>query len=96
MNFLAAGGLSLRDPIKEQIMNTAAETDIRELDQRSSDGIEVRLLWSASSDRVWIDVRDERLGGSFELDVEPGEALAAFHHPYAYAAGLDADHAVAA
>ena len=77
-------------------MSTEAETEIRELDHRSTDGIDVRLLWGAESGRVWIDVRDDRLGGSFELEVEPGEALAAFRHPYAYAGRRDADHALAA
>lgn len=67
-------------------MSTATETAIRELDHRTSDGIDVRLLWSAVTDRVWIDVRDDRAGSSFELDVDPGQALQAFRHPYAYAA----------
>lgn len=77
-------------------MLTAIETDIRELDQRSNDGIDVRLLWSAQTEQVWIDVRDNRLGGSFRLEVEPGQALAAFRHPYAYAAPDEADRALAA
>jgi hypothetical protein len=67
-------------------MTTATDTEIRELDHRRNDGIDVRLLWSAGTDRVWIDVRDGRAGSSFRLDVDPGEALYAFHHPYAYAA----------
>lgn len=77
-------------------MSIAAEADVRELDQRSNDGIDVRLLWSPDSDRVWIDVRDGRLGGSFRVEVEPGDALAAFRHPYAYAGPQDAGHALAA
>jgi hypothetical protein len=67
-------------------MAIADDTEIRELDHRTSDGIEVKLLWSAGTQRVWLDVHDTRAGASFELDVEPGEALAAFRHPYAYAA----------
>jgi hypothetical protein len=66
-------------------MRTATNTDIRELDHRTNDGIEVKLLWSAETDRIWIDVQDSRAGGSFELDVDPGEALRAFRHPYAFA-----------
>jgi hypothetical protein len=66
-------------------MATATHTTIRELDHRATDGIDVRLLWSAECDRVWIDVQDSRGGGSFEIEVEPGEALEAFRHPYAYA-----------
>jgi hypothetical protein len=65
-------------------MTTAPDTAIRELDQRTSDGIEVKLLWSAETDRVWIDVCDSREGASFELEVDPRDALEAFRHPYAY------------
>ena len=77
-------------------MSTAGDTTIRELDHRRSDGIDVRLLWSAEVDRVWIDVHDARLGGSFRAEVDPGDALAAFRHPYAYAVRETTDHAVAA
>lgn len=77
-------------------MSTTADTDVRELDHRNNDGIDVRLLWSPSSGRVWIDVRDDRGGSSFELDVDPADALVAFHHPYTYAIGVDADRALAA
>ncbi|HUE27634.1 MAG TPA: hypothetical protein VMP89_12740 [Solirubrobacteraceae bacterium] len=77
-------------------MSNTAEIEIRELDRRSNDGIVVRLLWSPESDRVWIDVQDERSGGSFKLEVAPGDALAAFRHPYAFAKREDADDAVAA
>lgn len=77
-------------------MSTAAETDVRELDHRSNDGIDVRLLWSSRDGRVWIEVHDGRSGESFELDVAPGNALAAFHHPYAYAGEQDGDPALAA
>ena len=77
-------------------MSTAAETQVRELDHRNNDGIDVTLQWSPSTARVWIDVRDDHSGSSFRLDVDPGEALDAFHHPYAYAIRQDADHALAA
>lgn len=77
-------------------MSTEAEIAARELDHRSNDGINVTLLWSPQSERVWIDVRDERLGGSFKLEVEPRDAIAAFRHPYAYAGREDADPALAA
>lgn len=78
-------------------MSIEAEIAVRELDHRVNDGIDVKLLWSAQTDRVWIDVRDDRSGESFRLQVDPDDALAAFHHPYAYAPGEDdADHSVAA
>ncbi len=77
-------------------MCAAADSEARELDHRESDGIDVKLLWSARTDQVWVAVRDERAGTSFRLEVEPGDALTAFRHPYAYVAAEDADHAVAA
>ena len=67
-------------------MSTVTQTEVRELDRRTSDGIEVRLLWSAESDRVWIDVSDNTGGSSFEFEVDPDHALEAFRHPFAYAA----------
>ena len=58
----------------------------RELDCRTSDGINVRLLWHPSEDRVSVAVRDAKTGDGFELPVRKGErALEVFHHPYAYA-----------
>ena len=66
-------------------MPATADTAIRELDHRTTDGIDVKLLWSAKTDRIWIDVQDNSGGRSFELDVDPGEALEAFRHPFAYA-----------
>ena len=77
-------------------MSTTSETEVRELDHRNNDGIDVTLLWIPGTERVWIDVRDDHSGSSFGLDVDPGEALEAFHRPYAYAIRQDADHALAA
>lgn len=59
----------------------------RELDWRTNDGIDVRLLWDPVTNQVSVAVTDERLGGSFELEVDGADALDAFHHPYAYASG---------
>jgi hypothetical protein len=66
------------------------ETALRELDRRANDGIEVRLLWDSRTGCVLVAVKDGRSGESFELEVAPADALAAFHHPYAYAAGAAA------
>ncbi len=66
-------------------MYLVSATDARELDHRSSNGIEVTLLWSRRTNRVWISVADDRRDHAFELDVDPSDALDAFHHPYAYA-----------
>ena len=59
----------------------------RELDRRTGDGIEVRLLWSQNDGHVTVAVTDTKTGEAFELPVREGERpLDVFHHPYAYAA----------
>ena len=57
-----------------------------ELDHRGGNGIDVQLLWIRASNRVVVQVHDEREGWSFELAVDPGKALDAFRHPFAYLA----------
>jgi hypothetical protein len=58
---------------------------MRELDHRSSDDIEVKLLWSARTNRVFVSVLERRSEALFEFEVAPAQALEAFQHPYAYA-----------
>jgi hypothetical protein len=59
----------------------------RELDRRSNDRIDVRLLWRQRDDRVIVTVADGKTGKRFTVDVTEGEsALDVFHHPFAYAA----------
>jgi hypothetical protein len=59
----------------------------RELDRRTSNGIEVRLLWSQADGHVTVAVTDTKTDEAFELTVREGErALEVFHHPYAYVA----------
>jgi hypothetical protein len=65
-------------------MNTPSEIGARELDRRSNDGIEVALFWSPYTNRIWVALEDSRTDVTFELDVDPADALDAFHHPYAY------------
>ena len=57
-----------------------------ELADRANDGLEVTLFWSRTSGRVKVAVSDSKLGDRFELDVASADALAAFYHPFAYAA----------
>jgi hypothetical protein len=66
-------------------MSTTPKTEVRELDRRTNDGIHVRLLWNAHTNRVSVAVEDERSGESFESEIDSADALAAFHHPFAYA-----------
>ena len=65
----------------------AAIDDWRELSSRDGDGLEISLLWSKAAGRVKVTVADSRLEESFELDIAGADALAAFYHPFAYAAG---------
>jgi len=59
----------------------------RELASRTSDGIEVRLLWCEHDGRLAVAVADGKTGEAFAVDVRDGErAMDVFHHPYAYAA----------
>jgi hypothetical protein len=64
------------------------QTSFRELDHRTSDGIDVTLRWDPLTKEVSVVVRDERLGDSLAFRVDAADALCAFHHPYAYAAHL--------
>jgi hypothetical protein len=58
-----------------------------ELDHRTSDGIDVRLLWDRDSGRVYVSVDDSRTGSAFEVEVgENDSPLEVFRHPYAHAA----------
>jgi hypothetical protein len=78
-------------------MYPSVESQVRELDRRSNDGIEVALLWHAPTNRVFVAVEDGRHEGeSFRFEVDPRGALEAFRHPFAYAAGEGKGHAVAA
>jgi len=61
-------------------------TDRRELAVRSSNGIEVGLYWSKVTNRVTVEVFDQRFDDGFEFEVDGAHALDAFNHPYAYAA----------
>ena len=62
-------------------------SDMREeLAARSSDGVEVALLWDRGTDTLAVVVIDAKSGDLFELDVESAEAMDVFNHPYAHAA----------
>lgn len=69
-------------------MNNLA-TQTRELARRQSGTAEVLLLWHPRVEQVELSVRDSATGECFHLEVAPGDALDAFHHPYAYGAGRE-------
>ena len=58
-----------------------------ELAGRENEGLEISLLWNKSADRLKVAVADARRDEQFEFDVATAQALAAFYHPFAYAAG---------
>ncbi len=68
-------------------MFTTPQPAIRELDHRTSDGIDVRLLWNSRTNQVFVAVDDQQSGELLEVTVHGVDALDAFHHPYAYGAG---------
>ena len=80
----------------DTIALTTGDTGMRELDHRSSDDIEVTLLWSARTNRVFVLVLEQRTQALFHFEVRPAEALDAFHHPYAYAQHVHLQDALAA
>ena len=80
----------------DTIALTTGDTGMRELDHRSSDDIEVTLLWSARTNRVFALVLEQRTQALFHFEVRPAEALDAFHHPYAYAQHVHLQDALAA
>ena len=66
-------------------MTTTITHLMRELDHRTSDGIDVRLLWNERDGRVVVTVADKKTDETFTVEVREGEnALNVFHHPYAY------------
>ena len=59
----------------------------RELAHRSSNGIDVTLLWNPGDASLAVLVFDTRNDDCLEVPVEEGDdALDVFHHPFAYAA----------
>lgn len=70
-------------------MRSSQQNVWRELAVREGDGLEITLHWSKSADRVRVSVLDQRHDESFDIHVARAQALSAFYHPFAYAAGQD-------
>ena len=73
-------------PLPAMIVSTTAQSAIRELDRRTNDGIDVRLLWNSRTNQVFVAVEDPRSGDLVEVTVSGADALDAFHNPYVYCA----------
>jgi hypothetical protein len=67
-------------------MTTSTATERRALAQRSGNGIEVTLLWTASTNTVTVAVIDSHSAEELEFEVDGSCVLDAFNHPYAHAA----------
>ena len=67
-------------------MNTIAPTLPRELDARSGDGLDIRLLWDPADDSLTVTVADARTEEFLVIPVASVDARAAFNHPFAFAA----------
>src|SRR5262245_36231260 len=68
-------------------MEIAHHEAARELDSRSTDSIDVTLLWYPDNDVASVRVVDWTDGVTFELVLsERDNALDVFEHPFAYAA----------
>jgi hypothetical protein len=57
-----------------------------ELAQRSSEGLDVTLVWvqEGGEDKAVVCVCDRREGAYFEIPTEPNLALDVYYHPFAY------------
>ncbi len=74
-------------------MNTSHATQItpgtpgdwKELASRESNGVATYLFWSSESGDVKVIVLDLFNDDEFEFGVDPGVALDAYNHPFAYA-----------
>lgn len=58
----------------------------RELARTTGNGVEAALLWDESINRVKVAVSDGRLCHHLDFEIAGGDALSAFHRPFAAAA----------
>jgi hypothetical protein len=64
---------------------TVQQSSLIELDSRTADHMEIRLLWNPAEDDVIVTVDDSKTGESLQISVPPEKALDAFRHPFVYA-----------
>ena len=55
--------------------NSIPDNGFRELDRRTGDGINVRLLWNSVADEVVVAVHDTRSDESFEFQVAAADTV---------------------
>jgi hypothetical protein len=57
---------------------------IVDLAARTSEDVDVVLLWSRRSGRVWVTVTHRASGRTARINATPANALDVFNHPFAY------------
>ncbi len=78
--------VSSTDERRTEMTTIEFNSEAKELDSRSADGIDAQLLWYPALDTVTVAVSDAKDENVFELAVESRAALDAFRHPFAYRA----------
>ena len=66
------------------IDTTAIFTPLRELAHRTTDGIDVTLMWDPVDDRAFVAVVDMKNGIVFDVEVGDENPMHVYNHPYAY------------
>jgi hypothetical protein len=64
-------------------MVSPTEIHWRELARTTGNGVEATLLWDESINRVKVAVSDGRLCHHVDFEIAGGDALKAFHRPFA-------------
>lgn len=62
-------------------------SQMHEVNGRSGDGLDVRLMWgkdSTGKEELKVTVRDSLSGVDFEIPVGPDQAEDAYEHPFTY------------
>ena len=62
---------------------TMFSAPLRELAHRSSNDIDVSLMWDPADGTCVVAVADFRTGDAFEVPVGSRSPMQVFHHPYA-------------
>jgi hypothetical protein len=79
-----------RDPADASVFSSGqyrgmpVEPPIVELTDRQTHDLDVALMWSRASGRVWVNVTDRRSGRRARIDATQANALDVFDHPFAY------------
>ena len=79
-----------RDRADASILHSAQHRDMPvespfvDLADRQTDDLDIVLMWSRVSGRVWVDVTHRPSGRRARIDATPATALDVFEHPLAY------------